>query len=527
VTSRTITFRGSSYPLVLPSTRDPRLHVAAVILSVHLLGQVGLGFRLSVPQLIAAMLSCAVIEVALTFRQTRSFVWPASAMLTGSGVALIFRLVGTSADDHWSTYGWYLFAAVAGLSLLTKYVIRYRGSHVFNPSNIGLVVAFILFGSSRAEPLDFWWAPLDVWMIAAYAIVIGGGLLITGRLHLLALAASFWIALTVGVGILAVSGHCMTANWSFAPVCGVDFWRVIVTSPEVLVFLFFMITDPKTIPAGNVARVAFGLLVAVASTLLMAPQTNEFGTKVGLLAGLVVLCAARPIVERLLPEPRSTADDLRRFATRLVVGGNGRAGTIGGATRVGLVGAALLVSGAGIVAAGTPARGVIVPDVAEVLDRVPSHVDPATFPAISIDQHVLDFDHTIAGPGAREILVTLAQNLELENQALLRADGSILTAVDHGDRLKQMQGRLHDAMTSGRATIAHYRFDAVRVILIVPFGVQTGVSLGFESLGTVTEETYDASGKLLDRRTSRFSLTFAVRRATGGRWLNVAVLPPG
>ena len=51
----------------------------------------------------------------------------------------------------------------------------------------------------------------------------------------------------------------MTARWSFAPVCGFDFWRVIVTSPEVLIFLFFMITDPKTVPAGRVGRVAFGL----------------------------------------------------------------------------------------------------------------------------------------------------------------------------------------------------------------------------------------------------------------------------
>ena len=215
MTGRTLTFGGNSYPLVLPTIRDPRLHVAAVILTVHLLGQVGLGFQLSVPQLLAAMLTCAVIEVALTFRQSRSFVWPASAMLTGSGVALIFRLVGTPPDDHWSTYGWYVFAAVAGLSLLTKYVIRYRGSHVFNPSNIGLVVAFIVLGSSRAEPLDFWWAPLDIWMIAAYVVIITGGLLITRRLQLLALAATFWIALAVGVGILAGSGHCIIANWAF------------------------------------------------------------------------------------------------------------------------------------------------------------------------------------------------------------------------------------------------------------------------------------------------------------------------
>jgi hypothetical protein len=89
-----------------------------------------------------------------------------------------------------------------------------------------------------------------------------------------------------------------------------------------------------------------------------------------------------------------------------------------------------------------------------------------------------------------------------------------------------MQGRLGGAMTTGHAVIAHYRFDAVNVRLIVPFGVQTGVSLGFESRGTVTQETYDASGTLQDRRASPFALTFALRRATGGRWLNVAVLPP-
>ena len=527
MTNRTITFRGNSYPLVLPSTRDPRLHVAAVILSVHLLGQVGLGFRLSVPQLLAAMLTCAVIEVALTFRQSRSFVWPASAMLTGSGVALILRVVGTPADDRWSTYGWYVFAVVAGLSLLTKYVIRYRGSHVFNPSNVGLVAAFLVLGSSRAEPLDFWWAPLNGWMIAAYAIIIAGGLLITRRLQLLALAATFWIALTIGVGILAASGHCMTANWAFAPVCGLDFWRVIITSPEVLIFLFFMITDPKTIPAGNVARIAFGLLVALASTLLMAPQTNEFGTKVGLLAGLVLICAGRPIVERLLPEPRSAADDLRRFATRLAAGAAGGGGIVGGVARVGLIGTAVLLVGAGIVAAGTPARGLIVPNVAEALNGVPRTVDPDTFPPITVDQGVLDFDHTISGPRAQEILLTLAENLELENQALLRADPRILVAVDHGDRLKQMRGRLDEAVRSGRTVLNHYRFDAVHVILIVPFGEQTGVSLGFESRGTATEETYDASGALQDRRTSPFTLTFAVRQATGARWLNVAVLPAG
>ena len=175
MTARTLTLRGDTYPVVLPSIRDPRLHVAAVIITVHVLGQVALNFRVSIPQILAAILTCAVLEVALTFRSSKAFVWPASAMLTGSGVALILRLTGQAPNDHWTFDGWYVFATVAGLSLLSKYVIRYRGNHIFNPSNIGLVVAFLVLGMTRVEPLDFWWGPLDLGLVAAYAVILIGG----------------------------------------------------------------------------------------------------------------------------------------------------------------------------------------------------------------------------------------------------------------------------------------------------------------------------------------------------------------
>ena len=237
------------YPVVLPSLADPRLHLAVVIISIHVLGQVALGFRVSVPQILSAIVTCFVIELVWTFRQTGKLVWPASAMLTGSGVALILRVVGTERGDHWTWFGWYYFAAIAGLSLLTKYVIKLKGSHVFNPSNVGLVVAFVVLGGALIEPLDFWWAPLDGWMAAAYIIIIAGGLLITARLRLLAMATTFWVALGAGLGLLAASGHCFSASWSLQPVCGPNFWWVVMGSPELLIFLFFMITDPKTIPA--------------------------------------------------------------------------------------------------------------------------------------------------------------------------------------------------------------------------------------------------------------------------------------
>jgi Na+-translocating ferredoxin:NAD+ oxidoreductase RnfD subunit len=525
VTARTLTLGSTSYPLFLPNIRDPRLHVASVVITIHVLGQIGLHFRVSVPQILAAIITCAVIEVALTFRSSRAFVWPASAMLTGSGVALILRVVGTPPDQPWNTDDWYVFAVVAGASLLTKYVIKYRGTHVFNPSNIGLVAAFVLLGSTRVEPLDFWWAPItDPFMVLAYAVIIVGGLLITRRLHLLALAAAFWLTLTVTVGLLAGSGHCMVANWAFTPICGADFWRVIVTSPEVLIFLFFMITDPKTTPGGQVGRVLFGILVAVTSTLLMAPQTNEFGTKVGLLAGLVVICAARPILDRLVPEPKSTADDLGRFGRRLVLGRAAGLGAARVAARAGVIALVVLVTGAGIVGAGTPARGAVA-DTSEMLTRVVANVDPGTLPAISVATEVTDFDHELTGAGMQQVVVTLGQNLAIECEALLDRDAALLTAVDHGDRLDQMRAKLQTATADGTTVIERYRFDTLDVSLLRPFGRQDGLSLGFKATGTTTEETYDASGALIGTRDTPLAQTFVMRRATGDRWLNVAVLP--
>lgn len=526
VPPRSLTFRGRDYPVVLPKLRDSRLHVAAVTISLHVLGQVGLGFQISVPQILAAILTCAVIDVVLAFWRTRSFVWPASAMLTGSGVALILRVPTTPLGDHWTFHKWYLFSAVAALSLATKHLVRYRGAPVFNPSNVGLVVTFLVLGTTRVEPLDFWWAPPNRWMIAAYVIIIGGGLLIVGRLRLLAGAATFWLTLAAGTAILAASGHCMTARWAFAPVCGFDYWLKIVTSPEVLIFLFFMITDPKTVPRGRVSHVAFCFLVGVTCVFLMAPQTTEFGSKVGLLGGLTIMCVLRPLLVRVLPGRDAPDDHLGRFARRVVGGGReGGTGVLRPAVRIGLVGALLVGLGGGVVVAGSPARGVVAPDMTELLGRVPHQVDPSTMPSITIAQEVLDWNHELSGTGMQAIVLTLAENLELESQALLRQDASILVAVDHGNRLDEMQRRLDEAKASGTTVIDHYRIDSVHVILLVPFGKQTGLSLGMQSRGTVTTETYDAGGHLQSRTSAPFAETFAMRRATGARWLNVDVLP--
>ena len=183
--------------------------------------------------------------------------------------------------------------------------------------------------------------------------------------------------------------------------------------------------------------------------------------------------------------------------------------------------------GVAIVAAGIPARNSMPAVDISVLDMTPGAINTGTLPPITVDQGVLDFDHELAGPGMDAVAVALAQNLELENQALLTRDASILTEVDHGDRLDEMRALLAATIQSGTAVIKHYTFDSINATLLVPFGQQTGASIGMHGQGTLVQETYGANGSLESRTEETFDLVFAVRRATGARWLNVAVLPAG
>src|SRR5437763_13203760 len=127
-----LTIRGRPYPVVLPKLSDPRLHLAAVITTLQVLGQAAFHFRVSIAQILLSVATCALLEIAITFRKQRALIWPASAMLTGNGVAFILRVPGTRHGDWWRTKGWWIFVGTAAVSLLSKYAIRWRGAHVFN-----------------------------------------------------------------------------------------------------------------------------------------------------------------------------------------------------------------------------------------------------------------------------------------------------------------------------------------------------------------------------------------------------------
>jgi Na+-translocating ferredoxin:NAD+ oxidoreductase RnfD subunit len=422
--------RGASYPVLLPTVSDPRLHLAAVIVSLQVLGQAAFGFRLSIAQILVSLATCAALEVGIAVWRERVIMWPASALLTGNGVAFVLRVPGTEHGDWWSLRGWWIFAGTAALSLLSKHVVRVGGRHVFNPSNIGLVVCFLALGSGRAEPLDFWWGPMSFWMGLALAIIVSGGLAILSRLHLLQIAVGFWVAFAAGIAVLAATDHAMTARWHLGPITGTHFWWVLVSSPEILVFLFFMITDPKTIPASPRARLAYAVSIGLLAALLIAPARTEFWSKVAVLGSLAIVCAARPLLERVRP------------ALHLGVRKLAPAGV-----------AALAAYAALLVVAGLPARsGAAAAAPLAATGRLPQI---SVAPSKGVQSR-------LGVATARRIAADLVGDLRLQAAALLRRDGRSMRRAAIGDRLGELRAQ---AGRAGEIVVPTYSLERMRVWL--------------------------------------------------------------
>ena len=420
---------GTHYPVLLPTLRDPRLHLAGVIVSLQILGQIAFDFQLSIAQILVSLAVAGILEVAIAFRGQRVLMWPASALLTGNGVAFVLRVPGTEHGDWWSMNGWWIFAGTSAVALLSKYLVRVRGRHVFNPSNFGLVLCFLLLGAERADPLALWWGPLSPALVLAIGLIVAGGFLILRRLHLVGVAVGFWLAFAAGIGVLAASGHTMTAAWHVGPIEGAEFWWLLVSSPEILVFLFFMITDPRTIPASRGGRRVYAVAVGLLATLLIAPQTTEFATKVAILGALFAICATRGVIE--LVGANRFASLLPRLPRRPVVGSVALAG-------------ALVYAGL-VVAAGIPAR----PEEGSAAARA----GVQALPAIDVvnTPGIAAIDEGTAQTIARDIVV----DLRTELQALRDRDEELASTAATGAWLATLwQGmRASGTITAGRYDI--------------------------------------------------------------------------
>jgi Na+-translocating ferredoxin:NAD+ oxidoreductase RnfD subunit len=251
-------------------TTDPRPYQIAVLASLLTYGIGWLDFEVGVGRAVATVAAALAAQFVCTRLWKLPHFDPRSALISGLSLALLLR---TSEPG--------LAAVAAVLAVASKFAIR-RGSgqHVFNPSCFALVA--LLSMSDRV------WVSAGQWGSTALFAFAAAGL---GRLVLSRSARGDVTWAFLGSYALLLLGRALWLGDPLAiPLHALQ-------NGAFLIFAFFMISDPRTIPASRPGRIAFAALVALGGVFLQYGlyRANPL---------LWALAGAAPLVpafDRLLP----------------------------------------------------------------------------------------------------------------------------------------------------------------------------------------------------------------------------------
>lgn len=223
---------------VLP--RDPRWLQIASLGALLVYGVLALDLEVRVAAAVAVIVGCLAFQWLGTRLVGLPHYDPKSALISGLGLALLLRT---------SSPLWLLLVPL--LTIGSKFVLRVRGRHVFNPTNFGLAAAMLL--SDRAWVSPGQWGSL---VIAAFAAVCLGSVVVrrAERSDVTWAFLAAWLALLFG-----------RAGWLGDPLA-IPLHQIM--NGTLLIFAFFMISDPKTTPDSRAGRILFACLVAAVAYVL-------------------------------------------------------------------------------------------------------------------------------------------------------------------------------------------------------------------------------------------------------------------
>lgn len=249
---------------------DKRYLAPILVTMVLIVGQVTFGFLESWTR--TALAISTAIGVELLLARIFTGTWPhlASAYISGISVGMLVR-----SPAIWP------YALCSAISITSKYVLRVDGRHIWNPSNFGIVAMLVLAADTVAS-LSVQWGNnlLPVFVVWCFGSVI---IYTLGRFHITATyVASF---LFFGLIRSVVTGHPFVSE--IAP----------ITGPMYQLYIFFMITDPKTTVRSFRWQIVVAFLVAAVEAMFRlmqfvhAPYYALF--VVGPVANLIEIAATR------------------------------------------------------------------------------------------------------------------------------------------------------------------------------------------------------------------------------------------
>ncbi|QEF98762.1 hypothetical protein Mal15_28180 [Stieleria maiorica] len=222
-------------------TLENRFLAPLLITSILLVGQLSFGILESWSRTLIAIGIAIAFELVLGKLVVGRFPHLASAYISGISVGILIR----------SPFIW-PYAMCAGLSIMSKYVLRIHDRHLWNPSNFGVSAMLFLYPAAVASLSIQWgnslWPMLVVWCLGA---------MIISRLK------RFHICLTYVISFIAFAG---ARSW----LTGSPFLANVspLTGPMYQLFVFFMITDPKTTVRSKWGQCLVAFLVAAVEMIL-------------------------------------------------------------------------------------------------------------------------------------------------------------------------------------------------------------------------------------------------------------------
>ncbi len=213
---------------------DPRDYQIAVLCTFVCLGKLWLGFDFA-PVIAVGIVATAVsVQWFLFGNQLKS------ALISSLSLVLLLRT-----DSVW------LAVLAATVAIGSKKAIRLNNRHVFNPSAFALVLVTWLFPGAWLAPGQ--WGPMGL----SALLLAGAGLLVVTRAQRLDVALAFFLTFSAFVVLRGV--------WLGDPL---SIALHSLQNGALIVFAFFMITDPRTTPSTPGFRVVHGVLVAVFAAVL-------------------------------------------------------------------------------------------------------------------------------------------------------------------------------------------------------------------------------------------------------------------
>jgi Na+-translocating ferredoxin:NAD+ oxidoreductase RnfD subunit len=198
---------------------DNRYLAPILITAILFGGHLSFGLLESFSRTILAIAAALIVELALSRLLTGRYASLAGAYITGISVGILLR-----APDYWP------YALCSAIAITSKYAIRWRGRHIWNPSNLG-IVALLLLAPDYISTLSVQWGN-TVWPMLIVWVL---GALILWKVKRLHITATYMVSFIVLAFVRSgITGHAFLAE--VAP----------ITGPMYQLFIFFMITDPKT-----------------------------------------------------------------------------------------------------------------------------------------------------------------------------------------------------------------------------------------------------------------------------------------